>query len=67
VHFAFGFELSKLVFVEHFAVVKQSSYERAFAVVYAPARYESKQFFAFMLLEISQNIRGYQFALMRHA
>ena len=62
-----AFEIGALIDGDGIEIPQQTPDERAFAVVDATARNESKQFFAFMLFEISQNIRGYQFALMRHS
>lgn len=66
VDFAFCLELGNLVFVEHLAVVEQASDQGAFSVVDASAGDEAEQFFAFVLLEVSQDILGDQITLVRH-
>ncbi len=63
---AFVFKLGNLVFVEHLAVIQQATDQGTFSVVDASTGDEAEQFFAFVLLEVGQDILGDQITLVRH-
>jgi hypothetical protein len=56
-----------LIFVQHFAIVKQPTNQRALAIVDAAASDEAQELFAFMLFQVSQDVLGNKIALVRHA
>lgn len=66
VYFALGLKLGDLVLIEHLAVVEQASDQGALSVVDASAGDEAEQLFAFVLLEVGQDILGDQITLVRH-
>lgn len=55
-----------MILVDHFAVVQQSTNQRALAVINAAARNEPQQLLLLMLLQISIDVRRDEVGLVTH-
>ncbi len=60
------FELRQLIFVDHLAVVQQTTDQRALPVIDAAASDEPQQLLVLMLFQVSVDVGGDEFRLMGH-